>query len=338
MGRPILSEQRRMMRLGTIRAGEKTDKGPSRIESWRLTSSSPDLLGAAAAIYGGQVREWADKSSDETHELYTETATLDVAIPLGGRVWDQAYEAWTAGGRSRMCDGSIVTVVDPETGEVTQRDCMCVGDGSKDECKPTTRVNFILPLVPGLGTWLLTTRSDYAAREMPGALDFLASLMADRRPVRARLRLEPRTTKKQGEKFPRRYAVPVLDLDVTVAELMAGAPPVAQIEPPPPVRALPAPAGEPDDGAVVAETVGERLSESQRRKLFASAADLGVTREMVRELARRTLDHGVSDMTQDERGALWAAVQNEAEQAESPDESLFPSDEKPSADPDKGAA
>ena len=54
----VLDIQRRHMELGRIRMGEKGSKGqPTRLETWRLTSASRDLLESAAKVYGGEVEE-----------------------------------------------------------------------------------------------------------------------------------------------------------------------------------------------------------------------------------------------------------------------------------------
>lgn len=240
MSRLILDAQRRLARHGTIRTGRRAEKGnPERLETFRLTSPSRDLLETAAAIYGGTVAEWSDPASDDKFELITETDSLDVAIPPTQSPYTQAWELWGGAGRLRKCDGATCELTDAATGEVVEKACLC--DQDDPECSPVTRVRFMLPRVKGLGTWLYVSHGMNVALELPGTLDVLAGLSDSGRPVLAKLRLVQKVTKKPGQPT-KRYSVVVLDLDVTLAELMGGPtrPAIEAIAAPPSTPELPA--------------------------------------------------------------------------------------------------
>lgn len=217
---PLLDIQRRMRELGRIRTGQQVASGngrkrPAKLEHFRLTSPSRPLIEAAAVAYGGQVRAWEGQ-----WEVLTTADTIDVVIPPGQSI-SQWYEMWSGGGCQRRCDG--------RTNVLTDTPCACPADpadrrelaASGGACKPTTRLNVILPDIPDLGVWRLESHGYYAAAELSGTVDVLEA--ADRL-LPARLRLEPRESKKPG-KPTAQYMVPVLELPtVRISELMGGGP------------------------------------------------------------------------------------------------------------------
>lgn len=248
---PILDLQRQLRRLGKIRMGDQqpTSNGkthPAKLEHWRLTSASSELLDAAASVYGGQVREWKGSPHEGgQYELYTETDTLRVAVPPGDYAFSQWYEQWSAGGCQRRCDGI--------TEQLTGAPCMCPADpderakraSSGGACKMTTRLSVLLPDVPDIGTWMLESHGYYAAVELAGADDLIRTAGGGRI-IPAQLRIEQRTAKRNGE--TRRYAVPVLELTtVTAGMLLTGEAPVlaggrTELAPPTPAALTEAPA------------------------------------------------------------------------------------------------
>ncbi|HSW42517.1 MAG TPA: hypothetical protein VLM76_08415, partial [Patescibacteria group bacterium] len=240
----ILTLQRRLRELGRIRTGVKVagsngKSRPAKLETFRLTSASRDLLEAAAAIYDGEVRAWPD---GDGWELVTAVDALDIVIPPGNSM-TQFYELWSGGGCQRRCDG--VTEL------LTMEPCVCPADQDERRtlaadgraCKPTTRLNVILPLVPDMGVWRLESHGYYAAVELAGTADFLARATAEGRLIPARLRLDQREAKRPNQPIMR-YAVPVIELPQTrIAEFMPtlnAAPEVPALAPGQPVRALPA--------------------------------------------------------------------------------------------------
>lgn len=282
--------QRRMMELGRIRLGDKkgTGRDPRRkLSKFRLTSASRVLLDKASEVYGGQVQTWDDAPDDGWFELYTETDVLDIVLPpvFSDRdgtptlPYSQAYELWTGGGCVRRCDG--ITEV------LANKPCLC--DPEQRECEIRTRLNVMLPKVPGLGVWTLSTKGWNAATMLPATLDLLMHAASERTFIEASLRLEQRTSKKDGQTM--KFVVPVIDLPGfkledalapggAFAAINAPAPapaekpalPAAPAPPadngfdhsqpdfgnPPPLPTL----AEPDAGAVTPETDADTLSAS----------------------------------------------------------------------------
>lgn len=223
---PLIDLQRRMRELGRIRTGQqvafqkngRTLMRASKLETFRLTSPSRDLIDAAAAAYGGKPKAWNGE-----WELITETDSLDVVIPPGQSI-SQWYEMWSGGGCQRRCDG--------RTNVLTDAPCLCPVDPAErrelaktgEACKPTTRLNVMLPAIPDLGVWRLESHGYYAASELAGTVDVIE---AAGRMLPARLRLEQREVKRPGQP-PNHFAVPILELptvriaDMVVGELPAG--------------------------------------------------------------------------------------------------------------------
>jgi hypothetical protein len=217
----LIDVQRRLMELGRIRLGEKGPKGePRRLTKFRLTSASKPLLDAAAELYGGTVREWKDAPDEGYYELLTETDTLDIVLPPGtvspdGEIlppYSQFYELWSKGGIQRRCDG--------RTEAIGGTACLC--DPDNRECQVTTRVNVMLPRVPGIGVWRLESKGWNAAVYLPGTLDLLSAASTGGF-MKAILRIEQRTVKRNGQ--TRHFTVPVLDLpELTVGQLVTTPP------------------------------------------------------------------------------------------------------------------
>lgn len=221
---PIIDLQRRLREIGRIRIGEKgvssTGKPiPKKLDTFRLTSSDREVLTTAAHLFGGAVSEWEDAPAGEQWEVTTETAALPIVIPPGGVAMTQHYELWAGGGCKRRCDGAHELIGDQP----------CVCDPEARECKPHTRLSVMLRDLPGLGVWRLDTSGWYAAVELAGAIEMVEWAAQSGRMLPARLRLEQRSVKREGEQV-RRFAVPVIDLDVTIASL-AGAMPAAPSTP-----------------------------------------------------------------------------------------------------------
>lgn len=225
---PILDLQRRFAEVGRIRAGAKGAKGqPQKLDAWRLTSGNQAALTAAASIYGGDVREWANAPTPGQYELYTDSRTLDIMVPPSQEPYTLWYESWTGGGCEHRCDG--------QRDHLNDKPCTCNPDNRA--CKPTLRVSLALHRIPGLGVWRYESHGFYAATELPATLDLLAGASASGNYLTGFLRLEERVTKTKAN-GTRRFLVPVLDLEQTIGEL-------AGISSPTPQPALAAPADSP---------------------------------------------------------------------------------------------
>jgi hypothetical protein len=204
------------MRLGKVRLGKKGDRGqPEKLSTFRFTSASQALLEAVAAKWGGQVGQWTGAPEEGYYEVMTETAELPIVLPpvfsdadgTPTLAYSQFFELWSAGGCQRRCDG--------ETESLSGKPCLC--EHEKRECKITTRLNFMLPDIPGLGVWNLESHWYNAAVELPGTLDLLQLAAAEGQLIPATLRAEQRTSKQDGQTL--RYIVPVLDFGASLADL-----------------------------------------------------------------------------------------------------------------------
>src|SRR5690606_27647641 len=94
--------------------------------------------------------------------------------PLGGT---PIYELWGGKGCERRCDGITASTWQrgPEGPEEVEQDCLCVAEG-RLSCDVKTRLSVILPEIRFAGTWRLETKSEMAAEELPGMVDFIRSL------------------------------------------------------------------------------------------------------------------------------------------------------------------
>jgi Recombination directionality factor-like len=242
---PIVTLQRRLMELGRVRMGHKGPKGePVKRDTFRFTSASKALLAAAAERYGGSVAEWQGAPDEGYFELRSEASEIEVVFPPIFSDEDgtptvpvtQWFELWSGGGCQRRCNG--------ETELLSNKPCLC--DAGERACKPTTRMSFMLPELPGLGVWRLESHGYNAAAELPGTVAVLARAAHEGEFIPATLRIERRTKKQNGQTL--RYIVPVVELrDRTVAELAGGK--VASLPTPPPKPALPAATPEPESEA-----------------------------------------------------------------------------------------
>lgn len=210
---PILVLQQRLRELGRIRIGQKvaTSNGktrPAKLNRFRLTSPSKELLDRVAAKYGGTVTPWTPDGGAGQYEVITEATRMPIHVPP--QPVSQYFELWSGGGCQRRCDGITELLKD--------RPCICGPDPEQRQCKPTTRLNVVLSEIEGVGVWRLESHGYYAALELPGVAELLAQTGGY---VEAFLGLEQRTAKRDGQ--TRHWMVPTIDLAVTPAALMAGA-------------------------------------------------------------------------------------------------------------------
>lgn len=210
---PILTLQQRIRELGRIRIGQKvaTASGgtrPAKLNRFRLTSPSRELLEKVAALYGGTVTPWSpdDKAAGQ-FEVVTEATRMPILVP--NQPVSQYFELWSGGGCQRRCDGVTELLKD--------RPCICGPDPETRQCKPTTRLNVVLADIAGVGVWRLESHGYYAALELPGVAELLAKAGGY---VEAHLGLEERTAKRDGKTL--RWMVPTIDVDITPSALIAG--------------------------------------------------------------------------------------------------------------------
>lgn len=216
----ILQLQRRIQEAGRIRIGQQVPTGngntrPAKLDSFRLTSQDRVRIEQAAQLLGGEPREWQAPSGTQWEVVTTSTA-IDVIVPPSEMSFSQFFEVWAAGGCQRRCDGVTESISDSP--------CLC--DPDDRECKPHTRLSVMIRDLPGLGVWRIDTQGWYAATELEGAVQVIAAAAGSGALLPARLRLEQRQVKrkdpKTGKSQTRNFPVPVLDIEVTPAQLISG--------------------------------------------------------------------------------------------------------------------
>lgn len=216
---PIIDLQRRMRQLGEIRIGRVVDTGrisqktgkailrPEKLDKFRFTSPSKEILAEVANLYGGQVQPWTPANGGPSeYEVYSQANRLPVLIPPRDAV-SQWYELYAGSKCQRRCDG--------ETEHKSDRPCFC--NPEKRQCSITTRVNVMLRDVPALGQWLLVSKGYYAAVTLPPAAELLAQAGGY---VAGWLGMEEKLV--QRDEGPARFMVPTLDVEITPAALMEG--------------------------------------------------------------------------------------------------------------------
>jgi hypothetical protein len=206
--------QRRIAEVGRIRIGQQVKSGkttrPSKLDFFRLTSPNRQRIEQAARLYGGDVKEW-EAPAGAQWEVITKTAVLPVIVPPSDMAFSQWYELWSGGGCLRRCDGAVDSIGDQP----------CVCNPESRQCDIHTRLSVMLRDMPGLGLWRIDTSGYYAALELQGAVDVMRMAAAAGTMLPAQLRLEQRMIKRAGEQT-KRFAVPVLDVEISPAQLLSG--------------------------------------------------------------------------------------------------------------------
>lgn len=220
---PIVNLQRQLRELGRIRTGNQVSseggrKRPNKLETLRFTSERKELIEAVAGLWGGVATPWSPVPDRHEWEVITSTASVPIVVPPGQPV-SQWMEMWTGGGCVRRCDGVREMLGDT--------DCLCPSNvderiklaGKGQACKPTTRLNVLLPDIGDIGVWRLESHGFYAAVELAGAAEILAMATERGSLIPATLRLEQREKKVPGQPT-NRYAVPIIELlDVRLSDL-----------------------------------------------------------------------------------------------------------------------
>lgn len=223
----IINLQRGISEAGRIRIGQQVEASngrtrPAKLDTFRLTSADRRRIDQAAELYGGKVAAWTAPAGKQW-EVVTTSDSLDVIVPPSDLSFSQHYELWSAGGCQRRCDGV--------TEQIGERPCMC--DPEARECSIHTRLSVMLRDLPGLGVWRIDTQGYYAAIELQGAVQIIQMAAGRGALLPARLRLEQRSVKrpgKDGKPQTLRFAVPVLDIEITPAQLLSGGAEPLQLE------------------------------------------------------------------------------------------------------------
>ncbi len=236
---PMSDMNRRMPEAGRIRTGVRSGNAMKAISNFRFTSLDRTAIDELAVLYGGTVSPWKGDKGVDQWEVITQANEIRVILPPSPLADTPVYEHWTKGGCQRRCDGTQCTMPaqGPDGWETDDVDCLCRLE-DKLTCKPTVRLNVLLPDVKFSGTWRLQTHSWNAAQELPGMVDMVGELQSRGLP-NALLALEPRVSVSNGQ--TRKFVVPVIRLAVSPEQMLA-APQLSA----PQLMALPAP----DDGEV----------------------------------------------------------------------------------------
>jgi hypothetical protein len=208
---PILTLQKRARELGRIRIGQKGDKGqPQKLDRFRITSPAKHIVEKVAQLYGGTVREWTPSGGAQQWEVITDATRIPIMVPP--QPVTQFLETWSAVGCIHRCDG--------ETNYLTGDPCD-TESREHQEARPTTRLNVVMRDVEGVGVFRLESHGWNAAVELPQAAEFLAAAGGY---INGWVSLEQRTSKAIVNDRPqtRHFMVPIIEIDVTPAELMAG--------------------------------------------------------------------------------------------------------------------
>ena len=255
----IIELQRSIREAGRIRIGEKVGTGrgrPKKLETFRITSSDKLRIEQAAEKYGGDVTEW-ESPNGKQWQVVTGTDTLEVLVPPEQLAFSQWYELWSAGGCKRRCNGA--------TEQLSGSDCLC--DPAARECDIHTRLSVLLRELPGLGVWRLDTQGYYAAVELAGAFQLVTMAIGAGKLLPARLRLEQRSVKRpgsDGKPQTLRFAVPILDLEITPERLLAGQAEVLSLEEGTQPGMTPVPLLEAPEESTVAEQAGADTTRPRR--------------------------------------------------------------------------
>jgi hypothetical protein len=213
---PILDLQMRMRQLGEIRIGHvvsgttrdgKAYTRPAKLDKFRFTSPSREILAEVARLYGGEVQPWTPANGGPSEfEVYSTATRLPVVIPPRDAV-SQWYELYAGSKCMRRCDG--------RTEMKSDKPCMCIPENRR--CSITTRVNVMLRDLPALGQWLLISKGYNAAVTLPPAAELLAQAGGY---VPGWLGLEEKSA--IVDEKTTRFVVPTLDVEVTPLALMSG--------------------------------------------------------------------------------------------------------------------
>ena len=233
----VLDLQRKGQQIGRIRIGQqvtfvkdgKEKTRPARLDTFRFTTGSRHTADAIAALFGGEVREW-----NRELEVITSRSEISVMVPPRDAVVSQWYEMWNAGGCLRRCDSQHDMIsngpcqcphaADPDDADEVQQAALRRAEMAKANppraCHLITRVNVMIPDLPGLGVFRLDTGSFYAASEI-GDTAALMQAARDRGVfLPAVLRIEQRQRVAGGQ--TKKYPVPVLEILATFRQIAGG--------------------------------------------------------------------------------------------------------------------
>jgi hypothetical protein len=310
----ILDIQRRGQQIGRLRIGQQVavikdgkDTGrirPARLDTFRFTTASRASAHAIADLYGGEVREWNGE-----FEVITSKSEIGVTVPPRDAVISQWYEMWTAGGCQRRCDSQHDQIsngpcrcphaanpsdADEVAAMALERAAQHKADPSK-ACGLVTRINVMIPDLPGLGVWRLDTGSYYAATEIGDSAQLMQMAREHGVFLPAILRIEHRQRVAGGQ--TKKFPVPVLEVLATFRAIASGQLEAvgitAQLPPAPGEqrRAItagtgspaprPAAQSRPPTAQDIANAAAKATTQAQIRQLKATAEEHRIQQDMI---------------------------------------------------------
>ena len=340
----VLDVQRRGQQIGRLRMGQKVGTGkfdkdgnekmrPARSDTWRLTTGSRYEAAAIARLFGGEVCDWQGE-----FEVITDTAEIPVTVPPRDEVVSQNYELWNRGGCIRRCNSQVQEsgetcacphAADPGDADEVARKALERADLAKGNppkaCKLVTRINVMIPDLPGLGIFRLDTGSYYAAVEI-GDTARIMQLARDRGvSLPAILRIEQRQRVAGGT--TKHFPVPVLEVLVSFRDLATGAieqagimaqlPPAPGEQPraitaaAPAVTPASAPATTPQGFDAKLAAISEVEIATAGQQIIGLMNDPAITPDQMGAIKKRALDLGVWDdqvCTDDGEHETWEEV------------------------------
>ena len=159
------------------RTGRPQD-APGRLDTFRFTTGSRYIADAIAELYGGRSATWDTRPVRGHHHRVRDQF---VTVPPRDQVISQWYEMWTAGGlpsaaatrsasrsaAARACARTPKTPTnDDEVANAAAQRARLAKLNPPQACKLVTRINVMIPDLPGLGVFRLDTHSFYAAVEI----------------------------------------------------------------------------------------------------------------------------------------------------------------------------
>jgi hypothetical protein len=299
----VLDLQRRSQQIGRIRIGQQVPASsggtrPERLTTFRFTTASRSTAEAIAELYGGTVRPWEGQL-----EVITEKSEIGVTVPPRDAVISQWYEMWNKGGCIHRCDslhdritgGACVCPqpadpADPESVADNARNRARLAKMNPPQaCGLITRINVMIPDLPGIGVFRLDTGSFYAAGESGDKADLMEMAREHNVFLPATLRIEWRKRLAGGKTT--NYPVPVLEILSTFRAIASGALEAAGI-----TAQLPPAPGE----SRLAITAGTKSAPAAPRPTrpptaqdIANAAAKATTRAQIAEMKATAEEHRV---------------------------------------------
>ncbi|MEV0149729.1 MULTISPECIES: hypothetical protein [unclassified Nonomuraea] len=202
MGGRILDRQARLRTIGRFRLGTFEGR-PKASEFFIPTSEFEHIIRQLADIFGGEVEQFKPQGDGgmQWRLMNPELTSFDAIIPPGRDPLDQAYEKWSRGGKQARCNGETVD-------NLGGRPCVCKATWgprfwenapAQQACKLYTRLNFWVPRVQDIGTFLLETKGANAGAELPGFVDMMRGMFGDKVALPVSLWLVPRTGREKGK-------------------------------------------------------------------------------------------------------------------------------------------